>query len=168
MQNNIYLIGFMASGKTTLGRQLAERLDYQFIDLDEEIEKKHELSVSGIFEKYGESRFRSLESETLKEVSLRTGCVVATGGGTPCYFSNMEQMNRSGVTVYLQVSVAEIFRRLSGTQRHRPLIHGLQGEELKKFISGQITKREPFYLQAQFTVHSDCANTGQILVFLQH
>lgn len=168
MQNNIYLIGFMASGKSTLGRQLAEKLDYRFVDLDEEIEKKHGLSVSGIFEKYGESRFRNWESEALQEVALRKSCVVSTGGGTPCYFSNMEQMNHSGVTLYLQVSVDEIFRRLSGRQMHRPLLRGLQGNELKKFISYQISKREPFYLQSQITLHSDHADIEQILSLLPH
>lgn len=168
MQNSIYLIGFMASGKTTLGRQLAEQLDYRFVDLDEEIEIKHGLAVQGIFEKYGESRFRNWEREALQEVMLRKGCVVSTGGGAPCFFSNMKQMNHSGVTIYLQVSVDEIFRRLSGMQMHRPLLRGLQGDDLKKFISVQIGKREPFYLQAQIIVHSDHADVGQILALLPH
>ncbi|HOR39786.1 MAG TPA: shikimate kinase, partial [Paludibacteraceae bacterium] len=98
--NRIFLIGYMGAGKTTIGEQLAERLGYKFLDMDHVIEEKMQQSVSQIFSEKGEEEFRRLERECLEEISTEQNVVVATGGGAPCFYDNMERMNAYGLTVY--------------------------------------------------------------------
>ena len=148
----IYLIGFMGCGKTTLGKKVANKLKYDFIDLDQWIEKRASLSINEIFTKKGEEFFRVLEKQLLIEVSLNENTVVAVGGGTPCYFTNMEIMNQTGETFYLQRPVKELFNRVVNARDNRPLVKDKNEEELLVYIEDLLNKREHYYLKSKFTI----------------
>ena len=141
----IFLIGYMGAGKTTLGRALAKELGIQFIDLDSYIEKRLCKSVSQIFAEKGEEGFRDIERRMLHEVGDFENVVISTGGGTPCFFDNIEYMNEHGTTVFLDVPVERLFIRLSIARKKRPLIMNKNDEELRSFIIEQLNKREPHY-----------------------
>lgn len=149
----IFLIGYMGSGKTTIGRKVARKLNVGFVDMDVHIEHKYRKTVPDIFAEYGEEQFRTLERECLFEVAQYDRVVVATGGGTPCFFDNMELMNRWGDTIYIQLTPAELSRRLRRTPLYkRPLLAGRQGDDLEAFIALNLAKREPFYNGAKLKV----------------
>ena len=148
----IYLIGFMGCGKTTLGKKVANQLKYDFIDLDQLIEKRAYLTINEIFTKKGEEFFRVLEKQLLIELSLSENTVVAVGGGTPCYFTNMEIMNQTGETFYFQRPVKELFNRIVNARDNRPLVKDKSEEELLVYIEDLLNKREVFYLKSKFTI----------------
>ena len=144
----IFLIGYMGAGKTTLGRALAKELDIQFIDLDSYIEKRLCKSVSQIFAENGEEGFRDIERRMLHEVGDFENVVISTGGGTPCFFDNIEYMNRQGATVFLDVPVERLFIRLKIARKKRPLVMEKNDDELRDFITEQLAKRMPYYSKA--------------------
>jgi shikimate kinase len=144
----VYLTGFMGSGKTTLGRKLAALLKYRFIDLDSEIEKREGRSVSSIFSDTGEKYFRRVESEVLRSIGGEGNLVIAAGGGTPCYGYNLDYMKSTGVTVYLKMSAGAIVSRLGVGISSRPLLKGLTGDDLLKYVEEKIREREPYYLKS--------------------
>lgn len=146
--STIILVGFMGSGKTTFGRNLAEKLNYQFIDTDKEIETLVGMSIPTIFEKKGEAYFRQLEREFIKQLKVQN-VVIATGGGLPCFYDNMNYLNKIGVTVYLKYSVEELFERLKNETISRPLLKEKSDTELFEFIEGLLKSRESYYLKAQ-------------------
>jgi shikimate kinase len=148
MHQRIYLIGFMGVGKTTLGRKLAVRLGYDFVDLDDFFEKKYKIEIHQFFEKYGEPLFRELENERLKKTFSMENVVVATGGGTPCYPGAMEEMNRHGLTVYLEMPPAALADRLLHAKRKRPLVEGKTGETLTRYIKEKLESRLECYNKA--------------------
>lgn len=156
----IFLIGYMGSGKTTLGRSLAKRLGAEFIDLDIFIEKRYHSSVREIFDKKGEEFFRKIERNMLHEISDFQNVILACGGGTPCHFDNMDFMNIHGLTVYLNASPETLFKRLSVTsaKEKRPLLAGKNDEELKQFITDALRVREPFYTKAAISFDSNELN----------
>ncbi|OPZ32235.1 MAG: Shikimate kinase [Bacteroidetes bacterium ADurb.BinA174] len=145
----IYLIGYMGVGKTTVGKKLAKLLDIGFIDLDKFIESKYYKTVPELFIERGESEFRLIEQKTLKEVSEIENVVISTGGGTPCFFDNVELMNQTGITVYIQAEPEELAARLRTSKTVRPIVSGKAKEELYSFISNHLSERERFYTQAQ-------------------
>ena len=145
----IFLIGYMGSGKTTLGRALAKELKIEFIDLDNYIEERLCKSISQIFAEKGEEGFREIERRMLHEAGEFENVVISTGGGTPCFFDNIEYMNRQGATVFLDVPVERLFIRLSIARKNRPLIVGKSDEELRCFIAEQLAKRLPHYSKAK-------------------
>lgn len=145
----IFLIGYMGAGKTTLGRALAKELGIQFIDLDSYIEERLCKSIAQIFAERGEDGFREIERRMLHEVGDFEDVVISTGGGTPCFFDNIEYMNRQGATVFLDVPVERLFIRLSIARKKRPLIMNKSDEELRSFIAEQLAKREPHYSKAK-------------------
>lgn len=146
----IFIIGFMGSGKSTLGASLARLAGVPFTDLDEIIESSEGLTVSEIFRRKGEEYFRLAESELLRKVVYETGKgVIATGGGTPCFGSNINFMNKAGITVYLRLSAEDLYNRLRGDSDKRPLLEGLNDQELAEFIVKRLAEREPFYSQAK-------------------
>ena len=152
MNTRIFLIGFMGSGKSTLGAQLARRLDYQFMDMDQLIEETSELSVPEIFHEHGEAVFRKWEHDILLELCRRDKLVVSTGGGAPCHSRNMDLMNAHGCTIYLKLAPKALQDRLMRSSTERPLIKGKTETELLAFITKLLEKREKFYKQASHVV----------------
>ena len=151
VNRKVYIIGFMGSGKTTAGRKLASALEWSFTDLDEEIEKEQKKSIEKIFTESGEKHFRILEYEALRNLESARNIVISTGGGAPCYHGNIDFMKKTGIVIYLKMSVAEIIRRLEGQQDSRPLVKGLEGDKLIEYIETKLTEREPYYNQAGIT-----------------
>ena len=151
----IFLIGYMGAGKTTLGRALAAALGIQFIDLDCYIEERFRKTISQIFAEKGEDEFRDIERRMLHEVGEFEDVIISTGGGTPCFFDNVEYMNAQGTTVFLDVPVERLFIRLCIARSKRPLIKDKSDEELRAFIIEQLEKRAPHYSKAQYSFKAD-------------
>ncbi|WP_447766682.1 shikimate kinase [Sphingobacterium faecium] len=152
MPKPIFLIGYMGSGKTTLAKKLASKLELPFIDTDDEIVKEVGMSITEYFQLHGEEKFRALEREHLQKIAQQKA-IVSTGGGSPCFFDNMQWMNENGVSVYLQMSPKALFDRLSQSKLHkRPILIGKTEEELFNFISEKLVEREPFYKQAHLII----------------
>lgn len=151
----ILLVGFMAAGKTTLGKALARDLGLQFIDLDHYIESRYCCSVSQLFAERGEEAFRQIERNMLHEVAEFEDVIIATGGGTPCFFDNMEYMKAQGVTVFLEASIDVIFTRLTIARVQRPLVAGKSDDELRNYIASTLHQRLPYYSQATYTFCAD-------------
>jgi len=149
--NKVYIIGFMGSGKSTTGMKLASFLGWSFTDLDRSIEERTGLSIPEIFSLHGEAWFREKESETLKNLRSLTNGVISTGGGTPCYGSNMDYMLETGLTIYLKLTPGQLRSRLSGTSDQRPLIKDLGDEDLLRFIEEKLAIREKWYNRAELT-----------------
>ncbi len=148
----IYLIGYMGSGKSTLGSGLAEALGISWIDLDTEIESRYKISITDFFSKYGETAFRDVEHKVLKEIALIQDIVVSTGGGVPCFHNNMELMNQTGLTIYLNASAELILSRIGPFAWKRPLFQQMKGEDTLQKITDHLNSREMFYSQAQLTI----------------
>ena len=144
----IILIGYMGAGKTTVGKALSKELGLFFYDLDWYIETRMHKKVKEIFDERGEEGFRKIEYNMLHEVAEFENVVISCGGGTPCFYDNMEYMNRQGTVVYLKCSPEVLFRHLKMGKGVRPLLLGKNDEELMTFIRGQLEKREKYYLQA--------------------
>jgi shikimate kinase len=158
--NRIFLIGYMGSGKTTVGKLLADELGYGFVDMDSRMEEKYFKTVSGIFAELGEQQFRLFEQQCLHEVAEIENVVISTGGGAPCFFNNMEYMNAHGITIYLKHSPDELVQRLEFSHANkRPLLAERKGEELRQFITDGLTVREPFYSKAIYTISGNVDST---------
>ena len=155
----IILIGYMCAGKTTVGKALAKRLGCIFYDLDWYIEERFHKRVPQIFAEEGEERFRNLERRMLHEVAEFQGIVMSCGGGTPCFFDNMQYMNEVGRTFYLKASPETLCAHLAMSRGERPLLKGKSPEELRTFVAGQVAERSPFYEQAQHTIDINVLDT---------
>ncbi len=140
----------MGSGKSTMGRKLASELNMTFVDLDSFLEEKYFRTIPQIFAEEGEENFRKKERKVLEEVASFDDVIVATGGGAPCFFDNMELMNKSGFCVFLDVDIDSLINRLLTARVERPLIKGKSAEELRVFIDGLLEKRRPFYEKASY------------------
>lgn len=152
MDTRIFLIGFMGSGKSTLGVQLARHLAYQFVDMDQLIEDTAEMSIPEIFDEHGEDVFRKWEHDILLELCQREKLVISTGGGVPCHSGLMDLMNSHGSTIYLSLSPKALLNRLIHSRTERPLIKGKSETELLDFIKEKLKEREEFYMQAAHVV----------------
>ena len=148
----IFLTGYMGCGKSTIGRKVATLLGMNFIDLDKYIEERNFKSVPDIFAQEGEEAFRQKERQALKEVAQFEDIVVGTGGGAPCFFDNMQQMNDAGITIYLAPDNETLAFRLLKSKTERPLIAGKNKEELIQFINTALEKRSPFYEQSKIVI----------------
>lgn len=149
----IFLTGMPGCGKSTFGRKVARELNLDFIDLDKEIIKKEEQSVTEIFELKGEDHFRKIESALLKDISLANdNFVLATGGGAPCFYDNMEFMNEQGYTVFIDTPIDTLLERLSlsGINK-RPLIKKMGEDNLMEGLTEKLNYRLPFYKKAKKT-----------------
>ena len=151
----IFLIGYMGAGKTTVGKVLSRQLGLSFIDLDHYIEGRYHKTVGQLFAERGEEAFRDVERRMLREVAMFEDVLVSTGGGAPCFFDNMEFMNRAGKTVFLDVHPDVLFRRLRVAKQQRPILQGKEDDELKTFIIQALEKRAPFYHQAHYIFNAD-------------
>lgn len=146
-------MGFMGSGKSTIGKKLANQLNYTHIDLDTLIEKKYNTSIYNIFIKSGENQFRKLESITLKSIST-DNVIISTGGGTPCSSDNIKWIKDNGISIYLTLDEKSIYNRLKKSKKDRPLINSLNDNELKQFIKKSLIERERFYNEANIKLKS--------------
>lgn len=157
----VFLIGYMYSGKTTVGRLLARRLGVEFVDLDEEIERRYRISVPMMFSRYGEEAFRVLEHRTLMSLD-QEDCLVATGGGTACSQENMDYMKQNGVVVYMKMGIEGILKRAARSRKVRPLLADKTEDERREFVTRQLAMRERYYMQADVTVESDTEEVNQL------
>jgi len=147
-----FLIGMPACGKTSIGKRLAKKLQFNFIDLDSYISVKENKSVSKIFSENGEDFFRELETKYVKEISATTtSTIISVGGGTPCYHNNMLFMLSIGKAFYLNISAEVLFLRLKQDTK-RPMFSGLTEDEVKEKINRLLQQREKFYLQANYKI----------------
>lgn len=154
IKGNVFLIGFMGSGKSHWGKIWAEANQLAFVDLDAVIEQDTGKTVAEIFELYGEAHFRDLEADTLRACAGLENTLVACGGGTPCFHENMQWMNEHGSTIYIACTSSEILTRVLLEKEKRPLLKKLNQAELLFFIETKVKEREPFYTQASLTVQS--------------
>ena len=145
----------MGAGKTTLGKAFARALGLTFVDLDWYIEERYHKTIRQIFTERGEDGFRELEKRMLHEVGDFENVVISVGGGTPCFFDNVEYMNRVGETVFLDVAVDVLFRRLKVAKQQRPLLAEKNDEELMAFIVDAFQNRLPFYTQAKHVFNGE-------------
>ncbi|WP_448520000.1 shikimate kinase [Rhodoflexus sp.] len=150
--SRIYLIGMPGSGKTTLGKQLAGKIAYHFVDLDDLIAEQAQMSIADIFAQKGEAYFRELEKEALHSTFKMSRTIVATGGGTPCFFDNMEQINTHGLAVFINVPLSLIAGRIERQQQERPLLASESAEHILEKLKELYQKRFPYYDQAEVAI----------------
>ena len=146
----IILIGYMGAGKTTIGKALAKRLQVPFYDLDWYIETRRHKTIAQLFSEQGEDGFREIERNMLHEVAEFEDVVISCGGGTPCFFDNMDYMNRQAQVVYLKATPQVLYDHLSMSRHERPLLKGKSRDELLQFISTQLSQRAPYYEKAGY------------------
>ncbi|MBL7726132.1 MAG: shikimate kinase [Dinghuibacter sp.] len=168
MHTRIYLTGYMASGKTVLGQQLATELGFRFFDLDELIEQHTGKTIPTIFETEGEPAFRAWEQEVLQQTFTWNNAVIACGGGTPCFLNNMEAMNSNGLTVWLHTPLATIISRLQQERHTRPLLANISAEELEQKVTGHYQTRVPFYRQAKVWFKPEQQTLAEMAALVQH
>lgn len=159
----ISLIGYMGSRKSTVGQLLAEELALPWRDLDKRIEEVSGYTITETILNKGELFFRQLEHDRLLEILQEDKFVLSTGGGTPCYFNNIDELNNHTVSIYLDYSIPELYTTLEGNQADRPLIAHLEGEALREYIAKHLFERAPYYEKATFTIRADNKSTEQIV-----
>lgn len=157
----IFIVGYMGAGKSTLGRKLAQLLQRDFIDTDIFIENRFRKSVSDIFAQEGEAIFRSREKCVIEELSSFPNAVIATGGGLPCFYENMELMKSSGITIYLKLSAPVLAERIELCKRTRPTVRHLSGEDLLQHICKALEERSFYYEKASFIISCDAVKTDK-------
>lgn len=166
-KSKIFLVGFMGCGKSTLGRKISSKLEKQFIDLDDFIEDAEGMTIAEIFEKRGEETFRVLEKKHLHAViNSYDDVVISSGGGTPCYFDNMETMLENGVVVYIDLPAEVLVSRLKGETNQRPLVANLESEDLLVFINNKLQERSPYYTKSDIIFSSLTENNDDLLAKL--
>ena len=159
----LFLVGFMGCGKSHLGKILAQNLGFLFVDLDSIIENTEGGTVPEIFEKYGETHFRKIESDRLRGLQKWDEVVIATGGGAACFNDNMAWMNENGITVYLKTNPYLLLERLTPEVEKRPLLRGKSSRELLDFINSKVAERDKFYTQASIIVEQ--TEDGEEIIF---
>ncbi len=151
----VFLIGYMGCGKSTIGRYIAKDMGWRFIDMDDYVEKQIGCSISQFFADKGEDEFRKAEAQALKNLASEHNAIIATGGGAPCHFDNIDVMRAAGLTIYIKVEPQVLAARLKDAKNQRPLLAGKSDDELLDFISSQLKNREPFYSKAEMSVDGD-------------
>jgi len=148
----IFLIGYMGSGKSTVGRILSRHLGFEFIDTDQKFEETYRISITDFFSKYGEENFRLMERKILQETFQTDNLIISTGGGTSCYFDNLGLMKKSGITIFLSMNVENLTNRLIHARKKRPLLMDMQVDQLHDHIHHQLEKRLSYYCLADITI----------------
>ena len=162
----IILIGYMGSGKSTMGKKIARLLNLRFIDSDKEISEQFGKSIPELFATEGEEKFRALEQSFIRSLPKEEDFVLSTGGGLPCYNHLIEELNALGTTVYLSHPVKELVNRLLKSKTKRPIIEGKSEEELIAFVTKHLNERIPCYSKAHFTVPRSISKPAQLLDFI--
>jgi shikimate kinase len=165
----IILIGYMGSGKSTIAKLLSKTMQYEFLDLDEIIEKEQNASVSTIFEQKGEVFFRKLEHQVLKRIlQSESNMILSLGGGTPCFTNNQELLKQENIcTVYLKTSIDKLYERLRTQKANRPLIANKSEDEMKEFIAKHLFERSFYYNQAKYIVTTDDKSPQETVLEIQ-
>lgn len=165
----LFLIGYMGSGKTTLGKRVASELGWRFIDMDKEIETRAGATISEIFASRGEEAFRQMERDFIRSLEgIDFDAVVSTGGGAPCRDDNMERMNAIGTTLYLRVPTGALIDRLRNSHTKRPLLDGKSVEELTRFVSDTVREREAYYMKADHVIEGVGIRSDHIIAALKN
>lgn len=167
-QLKVVLVGLPGSGKSTFGRQLAKEMGFPFLDLDQLIEERYQLKISEIFSRHGEGTFREWESLVLQDTLKQDRAyILASGGGTPCFNDNMDLINAQSISVYLDVPLGSISRRLQTSKaQQRPLFQGLDQGELTLKLKSLLVSREYFYNQAKIKLSGEDFSAELLLVEL--
>jgi shikimate kinase len=160
----IFLIGFMGSGKTHWGKLLSAKLHLPFRDLDSVIVEREEKTVSEIFSEQGEEYFRYLEKDVLEELGrAEESFILSCGGGTPCFFNNIEFMKKSGKVIWLNTSIDVLKERLLKERMSRPLIREIGDDELKRYIIRKLSERKMYYEQADVMVNEETVTLEELI-----
>lgn len=157
----ILLIGYMGAGKTTIGKALSDEMNIPFYDLDWYIEARMHRNIKQLFEERGEEGFRKIEQAMLHEVAENENVIIACGGGTPCFFDNMDYMNRQGTTVYLKAIPEVLYAHLKMGKTIRPLLLGKTEEEIGQLIVRQVAERESYYLKAKYVLNINLLSSAE-------
>ena len=160
----IVLLGYMASGKSTIGREISKKLDMKFIDLDDYISKREKRTISEIFKVEGEIYFRRIESLYLGEIlNSKDSFILSLGGGTPCYSNNMELiLNSDASSIYIKASIKTLVSRLIAEKNKRPLVADLEDDKLIEFVAKHLFERRFFYEQASITINTEDKSAEEI------
>jgi shikimate kinase len=142
----------MASGKSKIGKELADRTGLSFYDLDEVFEERYRIGIVDFFDKYGEPAFRQIEHQLLLETEPLDNMIIATGGGTPCSEENILFIKSHGVSIYIRMSILDLGERLKSLKKKRPLLKDVPTENFEKFVRGQLEERDPYYTQADYII----------------
>ncbi len=156
----------MGAGKTTIAKKIAKKINYQFIDTDQLIEKTCNKSINEIFVEHGEKYFRNIETEVLFSLESKNKLVISCGGGLPCFNNNIEFINKNGISIYLKLSEKSLFYRLKNSKKVRPLIDNFNSDELQLFIRNSLKQREVFYTKAHHIIQGENLNIYQIIDIL--
>lgn len=167
MQKHIFLIGFMGSGKSTVGALLAERLNLPFLDSDKEIEKKAGKSISEIFSRDGEAAFREMEMNFLQELKSMEPSVVAVGGGLPTIENALPVIHEMGLVIYLNTSLLTLIKRLREEKEQRPLLRELSDAEFHPFVEALLSERVHFYKQAKLIMPNERNSPNELVLKLE-
>lgn len=158
----VFLIGFMFSGKSTVGKKLASIMNYQFIDTDRYFEEKYKISILDFFEKFGEEMFRKFEHDILKELVVKDNVIISTGGGLPCYNNNIDLINDEGISIYLEMPFKAIINRQKNSKQKRPLLQNKTQEEIEEYLKALLTQREPIYKKSKITIDAKNVNFSDL------
>lgn len=156
----------MASGKSRVGKELAEKIGFDFHDLDDIFEERFRISIVDFFDKYGEDNFRRIEENLLRETKKLDNVVVSTGGGTPCYYRNMDFILENGISIYIRYDIPSLLERLKNIRRKRPVLKDVPYDKLEPFITEQLAQREQFYLKANYIIEGARINPEKVLAIL--
>ncbi len=154
----IFLIGYMGCGKTNFGKYLAKKVNFNYIDLDGLFEEKYNISIEKFFADKGQDEFRKTEHQLLTDTLNYDNVVIATGGGTPCFYDNMKIIKDNGISFYIKMSTDDLFNGLTNFKNKRPLLKKMTKKDLENFIKKQLKEREQYYFQADYTID---ITTGQ-------
>lgn len=166
----VVLLGYMASGKSTVGKLLANKLQYDFMDLDEVISQREKMTIPEVFSEKGEIYFRRKETEVLHDVLTNDSkMVLALGGGTPCYGNNMQLIHQNtDISIYLKLSIGALIQRISKEKQQRPLVADIPDTELPEFVGKHLFERSPFYSLAHYTLATDGKALGEVVAEIEN
>ncbi|HWZ23009.1 MAG TPA: shikimate kinase [Cytophagaceae bacterium] len=165
---NLFLIGLPGSGKSTLGRELAQQLNLKMVDTDAEIVATEGKTIEAIFRDSGEDYFRKLEQSILHKLSENDQQLISTGGGMPCFFDNMEHMKKKGITLFINVPVENLHQRLIGQRsQSRPMLEGKTDEEVLLFLKQKYEERFPYYSKALITIKGSNIKVAELISELE-